>query len=132
MTMIDFTPLAQAIITLLAAVITVYLIPWIKTRLSAEQLAYAKTAVGIAVYAAEKAYGAGNGDKKLKYVEDVLAARGIALDTVALKSMVDAEIKRMEQMEPPKLIEAIPAEDVDVAEAQEEDEDEEEPQPPEV
>lgn len=97
MTMIDFTPLAQAIITLLAAVITVYLIPWIKTKLSAEQLVYVKTAVGIAVYAAEKAYGAGNGDAKLKYVEDALAARGIELDTMELKTMVDAEIQKMEQ-----------------------------------
>lgn len=99
MNTIDFTPLAEAVIAVLALVISTYLIPWIKTRLSAEQLAYARAAVDVAVYAAEKAYGAGKGEEKLKYVEDVLAARGIALDTTALASLVDSAIKKMEQAE---------------------------------
>lgn len=102
-TMINLTPLVEALIAVIALIISTYLIPWLKTKLTAEQLTYAKTAVEVAVYAAEKAYGAGKGEQKLKYVQDVLAARGVELDTIALMSLVDASIKKMEQAETPEI-----------------------------
>ena len=95
--MVDFTPLAEAIVTLIATAITVFLIPWIRERYGNEKLEKAKSWVQIAVYAAEKVYGAGNGDQKLAYAEQVLAEHKIKLDTATLKAMVDAEIKKMEQ-----------------------------------
>ena len=60
----------------------------------------AKSWVQIAVFAAEKLYGAGNGDKKLAYAEEILRKHGIRLDTATLKAMIDAQIKEMENMEP--------------------------------
>ena len=48
----------------------------------------------------EKLYGAGNGDKKLAYAEEILRKHGIRLDTATLKAMIDAQIKEMENMEP--------------------------------
>ena len=48
----------------------------------------------------EKLYGAGNGDKKLAYAEEILREHGIRLDTATLKAMIDAQIKEMENMEP--------------------------------
>lgn len=97
--MIDFTPLFEALIGLIAAIVTVYLIPWIKEKLTAEQLAKARAVVEIAVYAAEKAFGAGHGKEKLEYAQSVLAAHGVKLDTIKLHAMIDAEIKKMEQSE---------------------------------
>lgn len=98
-TMINLTPLIEAVIALLAAVITMHLIPWLREKFSAEQLQKARMWVEVGVYAAEKAYGAGNGDSKLVYVEGLLRQKGIKLDTMALKALVDAEIKKMEQSE---------------------------------
>lgn len=95
--MLDFTPLAEAIITLAVTAITVFLIPWLKARYGTETLEKARGWVQIAVYAAEKLYGAGNGDKKLAYAESVLLQHNIKLDMATLKAMVDAEIKKMEQ-----------------------------------
>lgn len=97
--MIDFTPLFEALIGLLAAVVTVYLIPWLHSKYDAEQLAKARTVVEIAVYAAEKAYGAGRGEEKLAYAEQILASHGVRLDAKKLAAMIDAEIKKMEQSE---------------------------------
>lgn len=97
MEMIDFTPLVQAIITLASAAVTIFLIPWLHERFGNERLEKIKTWVQIAVYAAEKAYGAGNGDQKLAFAEQVLAEHKIKLDTKTLKALVDAEIKKMEQ-----------------------------------
>lgn len=97
--MIDFTPLVQAVIALAASAITVYLIPWLRERYGNETLEKARGWVQIAVYAAEKLYGAGNGDQKLAYAEEILARHKIRLDTATLKAMVDAEIKKMENSE---------------------------------
>lgn len=97
--MIDLTPIIQAIIALAASAITVFLIPWLKTRFGNEKLEKAKGLVQIAVYAAEKLYGAGNGDQKLEYAEAFLAQHKIKLDTSELIAMVNAEIKKMEQAE---------------------------------
>lgn len=108
--MIDFTPIVEAIITLAATAITVFLIPWLRERYGNEKLAKAKNWVQIAVYAAEKLYGAGNGDQKLAYAEQVLAQHNIILDMDTIKAMVDAEIKKMEQAETGILWEGEPIE----------------------
>ena len=97
--MLDLTPLVQAIITLAATAISIFLVPWLKEKFGHEKLAKAKDWVEIGVLAAEKLYGAGNGDTKLEYVENFLAEHKIKLDFDTLKAMVDAEIKKMEQAE---------------------------------
>lgn len=97
--MIDLTPLAEAIIALATAAITMFLIPWLKTKYGNETLEKARSWVQIAVYAAEKFYGSGHGADKLEYVEQVLAQHKIKLDVDTLWTMVDAEIKKMEQAE---------------------------------
>ena len=94
--MIDFTPLLEALVVLLASVITLVIVPALRARYSNEQLEKARTWVQIGVYAMEKVYGAGNGDQKLAGVEALLAEHNIKLDTSALKAMVDAEIEKME------------------------------------
>ena len=63
--LLDLTQLAQTIISLAAGIVSLYLVPWLRSRLTNEQLTKVKSWVQIAVYAAEKLYGAGNGDKKL-------------------------------------------------------------------
>lgn len=95
--MIDLTPLVQAIITLAATAVTLFLVPWLHERFGNEKLNKAKSLVQIAVYAAEKLYGAGNGEQKLAYAEQVLAKHKIKLDTKTVMAMIDAEIKKMEQ-----------------------------------
>lgn len=94
--MIDFTPLLEALVVLLASVVTMVIVPALRERYSNEQLEKARSWVQIAVYAAEKMYGAGNGEQKLAYAEQVLAEHKIKLDTSALKAMIDAEIEKME------------------------------------
>ncbi len=94
--MIDFTPLVEALITLAAMAITVFLIPWLRERYGTEKLAKAQGWVQVAVLAAEKLYGAGKGDEKLAYVENFLEEHNIILDMEALRVLVNAEIKKME------------------------------------
>lgn len=95
--MIDFTPLFEALVVLLSSVITIVIIPALRERYGNEKLEKARSWVQIAVYAAEKVYGVGNGDKKLAYAEQILAEHKIKLDTATIKAMVDAEILKMQQ-----------------------------------
>lgn len=97
--MIDLTPIMEALIGLAVTAITVFLIPWLKERYGNETLEKTRNWVQVAVYAAEKLYGAGNGDQKLEYAEAFLAQHKIKLDTSELIAMVNAEIKKMEQAE---------------------------------
>lgn len=98
--MIDLTPLLQAVIALIGALITIYLIPWLKSRTNTEQQAQISAAVHIAVYAAEKLYGAGRGEEKFVYALEYLKAHGFNLDAETIKAEINAAIREMEQLDP--------------------------------
>lgn len=115
--MFDLTPIVEAIIALVGTAITAFLIPWIKTKYGNETLAKMQSWVHIGVFAAEKLYGSGNGAAKLQYVENFLAEHKVKLDTKTLAAMVDAEIKKMEWVDPNKALDFI----IDTAPKPEED-----------
>lgn len=85
---IDLTPIIQAILALLASLITYKLIPWIKARTTAEQQAMMRAAVKTLVFAAEQIYGAGKGAEKLDFVVKQLAAQGFTVDRVEIEAAV--------------------------------------------
>ena len=89
--MIDLTPFVEVVITLLAALITYKLIPWIKARTSNEQQALLQATVKTLVFAAEQIYGAGSGEKKLDYVITELEKRGFTAD----RAKIEATVKEM-------------------------------------
>lgn len=85
---IDLTPILQAVIGLLAAVITYKLVPWIKANTTIRQRDMMQATVKTLVYAAEQIYGAGTGKEKLEYVENELRVRGFAVDLAAIEAAV--------------------------------------------
>lgn len=88
---IDLTPIVQAVIGLLAALITYKLIPLIKAKTTAEQQALLQVTVRTLVYAAEQIYGSGAGEKKLQYVKQQLQARGFDVDI----NQIEAAVKEL-------------------------------------
>ena len=99
MNMIDITPVINAVIALLAAGVSVFLIPWIKSKTTAEQQALLTAMVRTLVYAAEQLYGAGKGAEKLDYVIKELEARGFTADRAAIEAAVAEELNRVETYE---------------------------------
>lgn len=85
---IDLTPLLQAVIALLASIITIKVIPYLNAKLTAQQRAALEAATRVAVYAAEQLYGSGTGQDKLKYVKEQLAVRGYTVDIPAIEAAV--------------------------------------------
>ena len=75
--MIDLTPIMEAIIALVAAVITAFMIPWLKGKIDADKLEKIELWVTVAVEAAEQLYvGSGRGAEKKAYVVQFLQEKG--------------------------------------------------------
>lgn len=86
---IDLTPILQALLGLLAALITYRLIPWIKARTTNEQQALIRALIKSGVYAAEQLYqGAGRGHEKLEYVREYLNSRGFDVNVTEIEAAV--------------------------------------------
>jgi len=88
----DYTRIIEAVIALVAAVLTTFLIPWIKEKYDAEKLKKVQTYVDIAVWAAEQIYRASDGDAKKAYVLQYLAERGIRFDSETVERMIEASV----------------------------------------
>lgn len=96
--MIDLTPVVNAIIALIAAAISVFLIPWIKEKIEAEKLEQVMGWVTIAVEAAEQIYReSGMGEKKKAYVLDFLAKKDCTLDTDSVDAMIESAVLNLKQ-----------------------------------
>ena len=86
--MIDLTPIINAVILLLASLITAKVIPWIKAKTTNEQQQMLRATIKTLVYAAEQVYGAGNGENKLGYVIAHLEAKGYTVDPSEIEAAV--------------------------------------------
>jgi hypothetical protein len=93
--LIDLTPLFQAIVTLLAGLITYKLIPWIKANTNDKQQLMLESAARIGVYAAEQLFGAMNGEQKLVFVQGYLRDKGYDVDTQEVKNTIEAMVQEL-------------------------------------
>ena len=92
---IDYTELIRALIALLATLITTFLIPILKKKLSVERLEELKKWVGIAVNAAEQLYGSKTGQQKKDYVISFLHSKGIVFDEKEVTAMIESEVYKL-------------------------------------
>ena len=89
----DITTIIEAVFALAAAVITAIVIPYIKSRTTAQQQAEINAWVKIAVAAAEQIYtGSGRGEEKKAYVLNWLAEHGITMDEDRINALVEAAV----------------------------------------
>lgn len=89
----NITPIVEAIMTLIAAIITVVIVPYIRSKTTDTQRVELQTLVQIAVTAAEQLYiGTGKGKEKKAYVLQWLNDRGITVDTDKLDAMIESAV----------------------------------------
>lgn len=93
---IDVTAIVNAVIALIAAVITVFVIPWIKSKTTSQQREELIAWVRIAVAAAEQLYtGSGRGEEKKQYVLDFLENNGFTIDDDSVNTAIEAAVKQL-------------------------------------
>ena len=90
---IDLTTIINAIIALLAALVTYRVIPWIKAQTTNEQQAYIRALVKAGVFAAEQIYNAdGMGREKMDYVKKFLQGHGYDINVTEIEAAVSEYI----------------------------------------
>ena len=89
---IDLTQIIIALMGLLSAIITGFVIPWIKGKLDDRQLELLNGFIRIGVYAAEQLISPEKGEEKLKYVFDFLKAKGFQVDEPQVRTMIEAAV----------------------------------------
>ena len=96
--MIDLTPIINAVILLIAAVIGVFLVPLIKQKFETDKLNQIYGWVTIAVEAAEQIYReSGMGEKKKAYVLDFLTKKGYTVDLDSIDAMIESAVLSLKQ-----------------------------------
>jgi type II secretory pathway pseudopilin PulG len=94
--MVDLTPIVNAVIAVIAAVITIFLIPWLRSQTTEDQRRELSAWIQIAVSAAEQIYaGPGRGTEKKLYVQQFLESNGYTVDTEAINAMIEAAVKQI-------------------------------------
>lgn len=88
----DYTEIISAVIALISALVSAFLIPWIKERVGADKLKKWQAYVEIAVKAAEQLYNANEGAEKKAYVLQYLAERGIKFDSDTVDKMIESAV----------------------------------------
>ena len=88
----DLTPILIALLMLVAVLIICYLIPWVKTKTTAQQRDNIYFWVQMACSAAEQLYKSGEGQKKKQYVLEFLHSKDLTVDEDELDKMIEAVV----------------------------------------
>ena len=91
----DYTQIISAVIALISALVSAFLIPWLKTKIDANKLQTIKTYVEIGVKAAEQLYTATDGEEKKAYVINFLAEHGIRFDVSTIDPLIEAAVLQL-------------------------------------
>lgn len=91
--MFDITDIILAALALVSVIISTVVVPYVKSKTSAQQQAEINSWVKIAVSAAEQIYvGSGRGAEKKQYVLDWLHQRNITVDETKLDAMIESAV----------------------------------------
>lgn len=107
--MTDITPVVEAVVALCVALVTVFVIPWIKSNVSAKKLDEISKWVEFAVAAAEQLADSGqiNKSDKFQYVVDFLAGKGYQVNMNEIRVLIESYVNKL-----PQALEVITAETV--------------------
>ena len=92
---IDLTQIILAVIALLSAIITGFVIPWLKNKLTDHQYDALATLVRVGVYAAEQLFTSEMWKEKKEYVVNLLKQNGYTVDTLAVDALIEATVREL-------------------------------------
>lgn len=91
--MFNITNIVETVFALIAVIITAIVIPYIRSKTTAQQQAEINAWVKIAVSAAEQIYvGSGRGEEKKAYVLAWLHEHGVTVDESKLDALIEAAV----------------------------------------
>lgn len=89
------TQVIQAVIALIAALITAFVIPWLKKKYDADKLDELLIWVDIAVAAAQQLYHELDGAARKEYVLNFLKDKGYDVNSAEIDSAIEAAVLQL-------------------------------------
>lgn len=93
----DITNLIECAIALISALISAFLIPYIKNQLGESKRTKLCFWTEVAVKAAEQLYGSKTGRQKKEYVAAFLLSKGIVVDIDEVTALIESEVYKLTQ-----------------------------------
>ena len=91
----DITEIVECLILLISAVITTFVIPVLRQRLSDDKRQKLLFWIETAVNAAEQIYGSKTGPQKKDYVVSFLLSKGIVADIDEVTALIESEVYKL-------------------------------------
>lgn len=91
----DLTPVLNAAIALLAALISAFAIPWLRSRTSGQEREALLKWAEIAVAAAQQLYYTLDGEQRKEFVKDFLRDRGYDVSREEVDSAIEAAVLKL-------------------------------------
>lgn len=93
----DLTNIVEAVIALAVAIITVFVLPWISAKTTAQEREELLSWVDVAVAAAQQLYHQLDGEARLNYALSLLEEQGYNVDDNAVLDAVEAAVLKLHQ-----------------------------------
>ncbi|MBR2483547.1 MAG: holin [Oscillospiraceae bacterium] len=93
--MINITEVVQAMIALVTALLSVVVVPWLRTKFDAEEMKVFLRWVEIGVAAAEQLYAVHEGEQKRLYVMQYLRDKGYTTDVEDIENAIEAAVLQL-------------------------------------
>jgi hypothetical protein len=94
----DITEIVECMVLLVSALITTFVLPVLKQRLSDDKREKLAFWVETAVKAAEQIYGSKTGQQKKDYVVAFLLSKGIVADIDEVTALIESEVFKLTNM----------------------------------
>ncbi len=96
--MVDLTDIIVAVLTLISALISAFVIPYLKTKVDSGKFEKIKAWVKVAVEAAEMIYvGVGRGEEKKAYVLEFLQNKGFTIDMTSIDNLIESAVLELKK-----------------------------------
>lgn len=89
---INVTAIAEAVIALVFALVSTFVIPWIKGKFTTNQIHLFEDFVSLAVRAAEQIFASDEGYEKLEWVKEKIAEKGFKYDESTISTTIEAKV----------------------------------------
>lgn len=95
--MTDLTPIFNAFIALIAALISAFVIPWIKKKTNQQDRDDMMKWIEISVAAAQQLYHQLNGSERKEYVQQFLLSKGYDISSKEVDNAIEAAVLKLHQ-----------------------------------
>lgn len=93
--MTDLTPVINAFIALVAALISAFVIPWLKRKTSQHDIEEMMKWIEIAVSAAQQLYYQLNGSERKEYVQQFLLSKGYDISSKEVDAAIESAVLKL-------------------------------------